>query len=61
MVQATSLYSKANTQPTDLGTVQWEWRCALAAFLVLVRQPKPAQERAVAMQSIGSAESVMLQ
>ncbi|WP_025040453.1 hypothetical protein [Nitrosospira briensis] len=41
MVQATSLYSKATIKPTDLGTVQWVRRCTLAAFLVLVRQPKP--------------------
>jgi len=42
---ATSLYSKATTKPIDLGTVQWVRRCPLAAFLVLVRQPKKGRRR----------------
>ena len=45
MVQATSLYSKATTKPTDLGTVQWGTAVPACRFSRLVRQPKPVQER----------------
>ena len=42
---ATSLYSKATPKPTCVGTVRWVRRCPLAAFLVLVRQPKKGRQR----------------
>jgi len=41
---ATSLYSRATSKPVYLDVVQWVRRQPLAAFLVLVRQPKKGRQ-----------------
>jgi Transposase DDE domain len=42
---ATSLYSRATTKPAYLGAVRWVRRQPLAAFLVLLGQPKKGRQR----------------